>query len=515
MENPNDFDKSSYRSLENYVAHWKIFIDTCSVLDPCVGKFWANVIPLLDMYHKSIIFPYRCYQELEKHASNNNNPDLAKKAKQALKEIDTLVSMHYVEIRGEKGDHFADHVFRVVFSRFCMQYKMLLITQDNNLAKDILKINDKNSEMRDQVRTKRLNKFGFLSNYSWNKYDPSKIYSPHFTTTLTTISDTPMTVKFFPHEGDVVKADHNEIHLVSKLAEGGEGIIYKTNTPYLAKIYKENHNSRRTYEKIKLMVSKYLVCEGVCLPHALLYNARDEFVGYLMPEAKGVELSKSIFIKPLFMKHFPNWKKRDTVQLCITILEKIQYLHNQGIILGDINPNNILVVSPTEVYFVDTDSYQIGGFPCPVGTIVYTAPEIQDQCFSTFLRSEGNENFAIATLLFMIMLPGKPPYSQQGGESLVQNIMSMDFSYPFGPTSNKKTPAGPWRYIWSHLPYKVKGAFFNTFAKNGTYAKEENRLSVAKWLSLFRSYLHLLDDGLMVQQDQMSVELFPTRFKYY
>ena len=39
----------------------------------------------------------------------------------------------------------------------------------------------------------------------------------------------------------------------------------------------------------------------------------------------------------------------------------------------------------------------------------------------------GNENFAVATLLFMIMLPGKPPYSQQGGEDPVSNIMKMNF----------------------------------------------------------------------------------------
>ena len=42
------------------------------------------------------------------------------------------------------------------------------------------------------------------------------------------------------------------------------------------------------------------------------------------------------------------------------------YLHERNIIMGDINALNILVVSPTEVYFVDTDSYQIEEFPCPV-----------------------------------------------------------------------------------------------------------------------------------------------------
>ena len=197
-----------------------------------------------------------------------------------------------------------------------------------------------------------------------------------------------------------------------------------------------------------------------------------------MPEARGKELQKSLFIKKLLEKNFPTWRKRDTVELCITILQKIKYLHDRNIIMGDINPANILVVSPKEVYFVDTDSYQIEDFPCPVGTINYTAPEIQRRHFSGFLRTKGNENFAVATLLFMIMLPGKPPYSQQGGEDPISNIIKMDFSYPFGDNSNKKTPDGPWRYIWSHLTYDLKKAFYNTFRIDGENSKKDDRLSV-------------------------------------
>ena len=232
-----------------------------------------------------------------------------------------------------------------------------------------------------------------------------------------------------------------------------------------------------------------------------------------MPKAKGKELQKSIFIKPLFLKNFPTWKKRDTVELCLTVLEKIKYLHDRNIILGDINPANILVVSPKEVYFVDTDSYQVEDFPCPVGTNNYTAPEIQRKTFSKFLRTIGNEYFAVATLLFMIMLPGKPPYSQQGGEDPIDNIIKMDFSYPFGDNSNKKTPDGPWRYIWSHLTYDLKKAFYNTFRKGGEYSTETTRLTVDDWIPIFTYYLELLDSGKFGEQDKMSEDLFPTRHK--
>ena len=321
-------------------------------------------------------------------------------------------------------------------------------------------------------------------------------------------------VRHIPKEGDVAYTIANvEIHILEEIGRGGEGCVYKTNSPFLAKIYKPDHITNRIKGKIELMLSKRIECDGICYPVAALYNKYKEFVGYLMPLAKGKELQKCVFMPKLLQKNFPDWKKRDLVELSITILEKIKYLHDRNIIIGDINPNNILVVSQKEVYIVDTDSFQVEDFPCPVGTVNFTAPEIQKQHFDGFLRSKGNENFAVATLLFMLMLPGKPPYAQQGGEDPVSNIINMDFSYPYGGESNKKTPDGPWRYMWSHLDTNLKERFFESFKKEGKYSEEKNRLSVDQWIETFTSYLRILDNGFMGDFDPMSEELFPVRTK--
>lgn len=530
--------------LDNYVKAWKIFMDTCSILHFAADKFWKNIIPLLKKYQNKVIIPMRCIEELSKHKANKKELKLAENAKNCLKVLDPLIKNGLVEIRGEKGDKFADHVFHMVFDKFRTEHKLLLITQDNDLAKDILAKNGITSVRGYSVDAKRINQSGFLSNFTWNTdsnkndnpkqnrrknneeyLDEDKVFE--ICTSVTTLDDSIPVVKNIPAENKIVytlpdqikkEIVHNlpsKIILKSKVSEGGEGIVYTTNIPfYVAKIYKKEKNTKRKHEKIKLMLSKEIECEGVCYPVAALYNSNQEFVGYMMPKAEGTELQKSIFIPLLvFMKRFPNWKKRDTVELCITILEKIKYLHDRNIVIGDINPANILVVSPKKVYFVDTDSYQVEDFPCPVGTINYTAPEIQRKKFPDFLRTMGNENFAVATLLFMIMLPGKPPYSQQGGEDLVDNIIKMGFSYPFGDSSNKKTPEGRWRYIWSHLTYELKKAFYNTFIEKGDFSTENKRLTANMWLPMFKRYLELLDSGKFGEQDKMSEELFPTRHK--
>ena len=284
--------------------------------------------------------------------------------------------------------------------------------------------------------------------------------------------------------GDVLHTPKGtSIRLASVLGEGGEGAVYATNTPYVAKVYKPEKTTSHKLEKIQAMARAGVKFPGISLLLVPLYNSRNEFVGYLMQKADGVKI-RTLYQKPLLLKKFPHWSKRDLVELCVTILEKIECLHRMGIVLGDINPDNILVKTPTEVYFVDCDSYQVAGYLCPVGTIPFTPPELQNRGhYDRYLRTVGNENFAVAVLLFSLMITGQMPYNQKGGDSAQQNIIDMDFSYPLGESSNRKTPNGPWRFLWSHLPFLLKDAFYNTFNKGGRYSTESTRLSVSEWLN--------------------------------
>ena len=287
--------------------------------------------------------------------------------------------------------------------------------------------------------------------------------------------------------------------------------VYDLGDGTVAKIYHRGKLTVGRREKLERMTAEPVCCEGVCWPKELLRDAEGNFVGYRMERARGTELQRALFTRPALEAHFPDWKKADMVQLCITILEKICALHERGIILGDINPLNILVVSPTEVWFVDCDSYQIGGYPCPVGTVRFTAPEIQKRNFADFLRTEGNEAFAVATLLFMLMLPGKSPYAQEGGGDLSEAILAMDFPYPCGDNHSDKTPEGAWRFLWSHLPRYLKEYFYGTFQNGGAYSTEQTRRTTQQWLTAFRYYLRLLQEGKL--QDPESAEIFPTRWK--
>jgi uncharacterized protein YlaI len=76
----------------------------------------------------------------------------------------------------------------------------------------------------------------------------------------------------------------------------------------------------------------------------------------------------------------------------------------------------------------------------------------------------------------------------------------MDFAYPLGEKSTGKAPEGPWKFIWSHLPYKTKELFYRVFQEN-------RRFGADVWRASMVDYLELLDKGFV------SDELFPTRRK--
>lgn len=319
------------------------------------------------------------------------------------------------------------------------------------------------------------------------------------------ISELPivLNVNHLPQEGDIVQsAIKGPINLIKTLSAGGEGTIYESNFHDLVcKIYHKNQLTNLKQKKIELMLSRKVVKEGICWPIDILRNNSGEFVGYLMPKAKGRPMQHVMFRKPALEKTFPNWSRIDLVNVCIAFLDKLLFLHSMNIIVGDINPLNILVTEESNnVWLVDTDSFQIEGFPCPVGTVNFTAPEIQGVNYSSFLRTKEHEIFAVATMLFMILHPGKPPYAQQGGGDPAENIRNGNFPYQFGKDAVGNAPEGPWRIIWANLPGKVKEAFWNTFKNN-------KRIELSDWKQLLRLYRSEILKGYH------SNELFPTSFK--
>ncbi|SHI99023.1 Protein kinase domain-containing protein [Clostridium cavendishii DSM 21758] len=288
-----------------------------------------------------------------------------------------------------------------------------------------------------------------------------------------------------------------EISSLTLIAKGGEGEIYKVSDTLALKIFYKDKISDEIQDKLKYMVDNQICYKGLCWPKSILYDYEENFLGYVMELAKGSELGNIVFQPMILKNQYSSWTKKELIILSLKILDIINELHKNDILIGDINPRNILINNYYEVYFVDTDSYQIANlYKCNVGTVHFTAPEIQGKPYSEFFRTKRHEAFAIATLLFMIFLPGKQPYAFRGCTNPLDNIKNMNFPYPFYNSIESKAPKGPWEFIWNDLSYDMKKSFYSVFKNN-------NRLSVEEWINIIKSYEKYCDSG------NCSIDIFP------
>lgn len=160
-----------------------------------------------------------------------------------------------------------------------------------------------------------------------------------------------------------------------------------------------------------------------------------------------------------------------------------------------------MVKDEQNIFFIDTDSFQIEGYPCSVGMVPYTRIINHGKKYSQYLRTKQDDIFAVMTLVFQILMPGKLPYSFSGGGSERENMKPKNFPYRcYDGGGYDKAPDGQWVYIWSHLPKRLKESFCRLFKAGEIIHIDEAKKNI-------KSYIHQLKNG---HQTDL---IFPSSFK--
>lgn len=307
--------------------------------------------------------------------------------------------------------------------------------------------------------------------------------------------------------------------LAASIGEGGEGKIYTiSHSDLVAKIYFLEQLTTERKEKLRAMLTQDPKIKGLCWPQAMLYTENGNWVGYLMPKAQGKELAQTVFHpgRNNIALTRQGWSRKSLAMIAANIASIVAQMHSNEILMGDINPRNFMVTRDCTVYLVDCDSYQFKNFRCPVGTPLYTPPEVHKRMKREgkenygYLRTTENERYSLAVLLFEILMLGKPPYESRNtnNEDVIQAIIAGDFPYPYrsddddrgDSTNGQRAPVGRWRQIWSHMTYQIKTDFYHAFT-NG------KRLCAEDWEKCMREYVRNIEMGWS------SDELIPNGYK--
>ncbi len=350
-----------------------------------------------------------------------------------------------------------------------------------------------------------------------NTAELTRVFTP--ATQFATIKKAAHIPSLIPQSGHkVVTTNTSEkITLKTPVMTDHSSITYSTDkSGMFAKIYTKNALNIDLYEnKAKRMVEETINIKGVCWPKALLTNESGEFVGILVPASKGIQLNRSILSGISGINQFfPAWTKKELCAVAHTIINTICKLHKTGVLLGCFNPASIYIVSATEVYFVDTDNWQIEGYPTLSRNITFTPPELLSEHKKPHLFNRDEENYQIALLAFMLMMPGKYPYAKRRKGDDFDSIKNMSFPFSVGDdmrrSSDAERPSGVWQIIWDHLPYQMCNCFYNSFHANGKFSKPGTRLKDYKWVNIVDEYYNNLLSGKYAE----SIPLVPRTFRH-
>lgn len=320
-----------------------------------------------------------------------------------------------------------------------------------------------------------------------------------------------------PHSGEKVYTSNKELVILGdEFISNSQSITYQTNIEGIqAKIYQPQWLNISYFEdKIKRMLEIQIKCKGICWPIDLLYDINGEFIGMLVPKAEGYQLKQELLSQQGLSNCFPDWNRKDLTHLTKVILDKIVYLQDRNILFGLINPGAIFVKDSDHVYFTEMDTYQIEGYPILSHERVMQAPELQDVSEELRLYTKQQDNYGIALLIFMILMPGKFPYNKGKNKTISESIKNMSFAFRYGrhiEEHGAREYFGLWRFVWSHLGNDLKQSFYYTFQHDKAFSTPERRKDAHYWLKIIRSLEHELDNPY----DKESLKIFPNTFKRF
>ena len=216
--------------------------------------------------------------------------------------------------------------------------------------------------------------------------------------------------------GDVVQ-------LGVKLAEAGEGIIYKvaSDQSLVAKLYHAPLHPQKATKLHHLCRSGNTGLINIAAwPRSLLFASNDRRTvrGFLMPRIEGKEIHQ-LYNPGSRRMEYPHAAWDFLVHVARNCAAAFETLHENGVMMADVNEKNLLVTSNGLVRLIDCDSYQVrngsGHFLCDVGVPLWTPPELQTRVhqhgYHGLERTANHDRFGLAVLIFELLFMGRHPFA--------------------------------------------------------------------------------------------------------
>ena len=293
-----------------------------------------------------------------------------------------------------------------------------------------------------------------------------------------------------------LESDSQEITLEGPLlGRGGEASVYTVSgrMDWAGKIY---HNPTDEHAgKLAAMLAAPPVPPPqagqhvhIAWPISRLLERGDDgrVIGYLMPRIENAHLIWEIYNPGVRREVCPHFHHGSLLRTARNLAAIVSTLHECGYVLGDLNESNVLVSPQAQVTLIDVDSFQTPAhdrlYRCRVGRPEYTPPELQGVAFADVDRLPQHDGFALAVLIFQLLMQGIHPFAGRcrepsGTDSIAARIAAGD--WPYAWTRTVSTQPSPHAPPWFVLPPSVQELLRRCF--EDAHAEPDLRPSAAQW----------------------------------
>lgn len=271
--------------------------------------------------------------------------------------------------------------------------------------------------------------------------------------------------------GDIVfsVSSKKKIKLGSLIGAKGEGTVFDLGKQHVAKIFHQDKFTSNKLMKIDQLIKGANSDKSISYPIEFLLNSKREVVGYVMPKAQGIPLQRLFSISEI-QKYFPKWRLSHLLYLALSLTQAVKKVHEQNLIIGDLNANNILVENEQHVTIIDTDSFQVNDYPSDVGMVEYTRQihmdSLENGGYKNLLKSKYDDINALSIVIFQILHTGQLPYNHVNGEeSYMDNIKKGFFPYDCAGSTSGSVPNAS-KKQWQMTPQALKNYFCKVFKED-------------------------------------------------
>jgi TonB family protein len=231
------------------------------------------------------------------------------------------------------------------------------------------------------------------------------------------------------------------VRLGRRIGSGAEGEVYEIQDQIdlVAKVY---HQPPPPEKAEKLVLLSRLGNERLfnlsAWPVTTLLDAPGgQVVGFVMKKISQAEEVHALHSPKSRLQKFPEASWAFLIHAAANIARAVGAIHENGLVIGDVNPKNILVTRKATAYLLDVDSFQITvdgkTYRCEGGFPEYTPPELQGVAFRDVDRRRGHDCFGLAVVIFQLLFMGRHPYSGRylgaGEMPLERAIRESRFAY--------------------------------------------------------------------------------------